>query len=80
MEHNGTEQNGTKHDAKNKIKMPFYDFNGVARTYFDKNNDPPTPTLTMPNWALGLIYVTLKAKHYIFDILENYDLNCSEGS
>ena len=35
-----TEQNGTKHDAKNKIKMPFYDFNGVARTYLDKNNDP----------------------------------------
>ena len=55
--------------------MPFYDFNGVARTYLDKNNDPNIAEL-----GSGPYICTLKARHYIFDILENYDLNCSEGS
>ena len=53
LEQNGTERNGTEHDAKNMIKMPFYDFNGVSRTYLDKKNDQPH--LKLPLRALGLI-------------------------
>ena len=78
LEHKRTERNGTKHDAKKRIKMPFYDFSFDSRTYLNQKKYP-TPQ-TLPHWALGFIYVTLKARHYIFDILENYDLNCSEGS